>query len=577
MKLFQRKTIFTRLVFTFMIVLLPIYIIGTGIYTYGISVVKNQILESIKDQITFKTDTLESDILLIRTMINNYTQDDDLIEISYSPNYLNDYERAVNIAGIQRRMQDIRDSSIFIDDIGIFIPAIDRVISTIGVIDPIDQEFLNRLKEEHTIYSNGLVFMDRRLFLISEYPFLSGNKSEKPIFMIYVEFSTNTIINFMTEFSDIDSVFIMTNSNLKGSISNTTNVELINTMNAMMKANDQKLNRENEIKVNGMQYLCISSKSAIFNVEYYTAVPINSLYKPLTYYNIWFWVFSVLCLAVLIIYSLSTYKYIHKPMLGLTSAFRTLEKGELNISIMSTEHNEFEYLYIQFNNTVRNLRELINQVYKQKILAQSIKLKYYQSQINPHFLYNTFFLLNNMVQERDMQNIEEFTNHLGHYFKYITKSHDDEVLLKDEVAHAKTYLEIQKKRFGDRIQVTVGELPKQCCNIEVPRLILQPVIENAYEHGLRNKLSGGILKFWFENNDEMVIIHLEDNGNDLSEEDLHVLNASLESVVPEGEGTGIINIHKRLVLRFGERSGITVERSDLGGLKVNIHILDEGA
>ena len=116
---------------------------------------------------------------------------------------------------------------------------------------------------------------------------------------------------------------------------------------------------------------------------------------------------------------------------------------------------------------------------------QNIELKQLQSQINPHFLYNSFFNIYRLAKDEDYENLTCFTQYLGSYYQYITRSASDEVSLLDEYNHAKTYCNIQQMRFHNRLELKMAPLPEAFAGYRVPRLIMQPIIENAFEHGLK--------------------------------------------------------------------------------------------
>jgi two-component system sensor histidine kinase YesM len=233
------------------------------------------------------------------------------------------------------------------------------------------------------------------------------------------------------------------------------------------------------------------------------------------------------------------------------------------------------YLYAGFNDMAENLQNLIEQVYQQKILTQNAELKQLQAQINPHFLYNSFFLLPRMIKREDIPNAAKFSKMIGDYFQFITRNSETEVTLSGEAAHARIYTDIQALRFEGRIRAEFGELPAEMANIYVPKLILQPIIENAFEHGLKNKASGGLLAVAFQKIENGFMISINDNGDELPEDELDKLNNALSNINVETENTGLINIHRRIRLMYGGESGIRASRSEMGGLNVTIAVFRE--
>jgi len=219
---------------------------------------------------------------------------------------------------------------------------------------------------------------------------------------------------------------------------------------------------------------------------------------------------------------------------------------------------------------VRKIKVLIEQVYQQKILTQRAELKQLQSQINPHFLYNSFFLINTMARIGD-DNLIIFTKRLGEYFRFVTRNNSDNIPLKDEVNHARVYTEIQQMRFSKRLTITFDSLPEKYNELTVPRLILQPIVENAFEHSIEKKKSG-LISIGFSTYDSGLDIIVEDNGDDMTDEFIHRLNTLINTNEDYSEVTGLINISRRVKLMFGSDSGVHFYRSKLGGAKVVLRI-----
>jgi len=211
-----------------------------------------------------------------------------------------------------------------------------------------------------------------------------------------------------------------------------------------------------------------------------------------------------------------------------------------------------------------------------KILMQKAQLKQLQSQINPHFLYNTFFALSTMVQTEQYDVLAKFTRHMGEYFQYITRN-CDEVLLKKEVEHAFIYSNIQSLRFNNRLKIDFGILPSEFEEVYVPRLIIQPLIENAVEHGVVNLRQNALIRVDFYRNEENLDIVVEDNGVGIVEMQRIKLIESMSREHEEQETTALVNVHKRIRLKFGLNSGLIISKSELGGLRTVIRISYLGA
>jgi two-component system sensor histidine kinase YesM len=185
-------------------------------------------------------------------------------------------------------------------------------------------------------------------------------------------------------------------------------------------------------------------------------------------------------------------------------------------------------------------------------------------QINPHFFYNSFFAVRGMLELGDTDAAGKMLENIGRYFQFITRSGRDTVMLMEELSHAKAYLEIQKIRF-ENISVLLSEPPETVTGLMVPRLILQPLIENAYIYGLEDKQGEGSVEIRFNEEVEALKIMIRDDGGRMTDEKISVLRERLNAP-DEGETTGIINIHSRLRLFYGPAASIEVSRNEVSGL-----------
>ena len=239
--------------------------------------------------------------------------------------------------------------------------------------------------------------------------------------------------------------------------------------------------------------------------------------------------------------------------------------------------DEFDRLSRHFNRMTAQLAGLIEKDYKQTILLQDAKMKHLQAQINPHFLYNSFYLLSHLVKMEDQEAAEKLSRYLGDYFRYITDQSRNVLPLQEEYDHAVIYLSIQLMRFGHRVCAEIEPVPKAFASLAVPRLILQPLLENVLEHGIeaddqvRVKLSfhweGSYLRIW-----------VEDSGSALADQTISRLNAQCESEETPA-GHALSNIHRRLAIHYGDPvCGLSFSRSPLGGLRVCLTVKQrEGA
>lgn len=267
------------------------------------------------------------------------------------------------------------------------------------------------------------------------------------------------------------------------------------------------------------------------------------------------------------------YRMVHKPFKRLRDAFAEVETGNFDVQIGDQKPSDFAYIYSAFNDMAARLKHLIWHNYSQKLLLKKAELKQLQAQINPHFLYNSFFMLRGMIKMELTKEALEVSEALGRYFRYITKNSMENVTLREEYEHAKTYAYIQGLRFEGRVEVYFEPLPEGFERLPVPKLILQPILENAFNYGLCDKMEKRFLRTTFSSAKDTLAINIEDNGESLTDEELAVLEEKLDKSRNsswEFEMSGILNIQRRLTIFSLSASSLKVSRSKLGGLCVTI-------
>jgi two-component system, sensor histidine kinase YesM len=571
LKLSFKRSIFSRLVVTFLIIMIPIYMLGIYLYNWGLRTIKGEISKSTIAQVSFYLQDLEKEIERIKILQYDCLNDEYLNKLAIRWDVLSTYEKTESMRLLEQRLVIIKNSSRYIKNVSAHILPIKRTISTNRGVDDIDMERYQEIRVPQDIKGAQIINFKGGLFLsTSKQNYLPNYQ---PLYIIEIELNKEALRTALVQFntySESGSVLV----NLLENDIITSDPDLSNILsneNTIVNLKREDSGGMEFVKIMGKGYYIVHSKSGYLNMALYRYIPEKFVSKPLQNFYVWVWVFSIVTVLIMLIYSLSAYNFLHKPLLKLVSAFNKVESGDLQVSINHDSDNEFGYLYKRFNNMVRNLNMLIDQVYNQKILMQRAELKQLQSQINPHFLYNSLFMINTMARIGD-ENLITFTKHLGEYFRFVTRNSSDNIPLSDEVNHARVYTQIQLMRFSKRLQVEFAELPERYSKINVPRLILQPVIENAFEHGIEKKKSNGLLRIDFEGNEEELNIIIEDNGVDISDTVIEDLQKKLDFRGDGIETTGIINIHRRIRLVFGDKSGIQVSRSELGGFKVIMKI-----
>ncbi|MFC5449868.1 sensor histidine kinase [Paenibacillus aestuarii] len=566
-----RNTIFVRLIVTFLTIMLPIFLMGIYLYQWIIQTTSEDISKTAVSQITFYLTDLGNEIDRIKLLQYSLMEDEDLNAITLTWNTMNNIQRTDKINILLKRLYAIQNSSMYIKDVSVHISPISKSVSSVNGVGNLDTEKYSRIRSK---FGSG-----GRLIALGEGLYLSAAKqsairTNQPLFIIDIELDTRKLQEALSQFNTYSGSGTILYSEDTGMLLASGSAEGFRHDADQLA---QRMNRgpaDNTVtyEIMGNRYYTVHANSSYLNMSIYRFIPVNIIQKPLDKFYWWAWLFASAVIVIIAVYTISTYKFIHKPLLTLVRSFRRIENEDLDVVIEHGARDEFGYLYARFNQMVATLRSLIDQVYKQKILAQRAELKQLQSQINPHFLFNSLFILRTMAKTGDVDRIEQFTTQLGEYFQFVTRNASDEVSLKQEIHHARTYTEIQQMRFSRRIRVIFEDLPEEIEQVSVPRLIVQPLIENAFEHSLERKVANGLMRVQFETDGSDIRILVEDNGDDLTDEVLRRISESLAKSDDRVETTGMVNIHKRLLITFGHTYGLEVERSELGGLKATIRL-----
>lgn len=213
---------------------------------------------------------------------------------------------------------------------------------------------------------------------------------------------------------------------------------------------------------------------------------------------------------------------------------------------------------------------MICEVYQKKIEQKNAEIRALQAQINPHFLYNTLDSINWMLIERDEQDISDVVISLGEILRYAVGGQNHLVPLGSEARYIESYLFIQKNRLEDRLNYQ-WELAEDTLDVLVPRLIMQPIVENAVIHGIEPLKKGGVIlmKAWIEK--EMLLIRVTDNGRGMNQEELEALREKI-SGTDEIENIGMRNIQRRMELTYGQEQAMEIESVQGEGTTITLRM-----
>jgi len=305
----------------------------------------------------------------------------------------------------------------------------------------------------------------------------------------------------------------------------------------------------------------IAGESGNKNITFkYATEPSDKRNSELDIFIKMFAVFAVLSFPLLIISAIIFHYKIDKPINELVSATQSLEQGNLGVNINYKGQDEFKYLMESFNHMSGEIKWLFDYTYKEEIALRDAKLMALRSQINPHFLNNTLEMINWKARMSGQEEISKMIESLSIVFDAsMSRSNKQLITIEEELKCVNAYMYIILKRFGSRLNVS-KEIDTTLMKVNIPPLIVQPVIENAIVHGIETVGSGSLTLRVYRDG-EQAVVEVENDGNPLSEDDIKKISDILSgngNYKSNRQSIGIRNVNERLHLLFGENGKLDI-------------------
>lgn len=557
------KITFQKLILLFSAVMIPFFLLCLFLLQQNNTTIQNRIVTSIQQKVDLTSQTLENAMNQIYHTATEVSSQSSLRRVATADYPLTAYEKSKDIMQIREQQTSIKNANQYIENFVIYYQERGQAYNSGG--DGV-ASFFEFTQEEYQALTNArkpgeFLILHNQKFTELILPSSGSN------FFIRVDLSSEAISSLLEHtFTEYEFYYLLDAFDQSFQLTNFTEMQLAQLTNDAFS--DKTI-------IEGTQYYRFSSSLPYGGTQIHFFFSDDQLFTDTKKYqsmNIYF------CLFVLVtccIFLWGSYAIIHKPIQTLINAFQDINKQNYSVRIFNTKKSDFNYLYNEFNHMAKRLGTLIEKDYQQQLLLNKAELKQLQAQINPHFLYNSLFLLRRMIQDELYEEAYHMSDTLGLYFQYITRNNQDYMPLNQEYHHAILYCEIQKLRFEGRISVEADDLPTEYSSILVPKLIIQPILENAFNYGLRDKVEDGLLRVSISDCVTKLIISIEDNGEDLTDEQLEKIQTNLQTAAtgnPLQEMTGILNIQRRLHIYSDGSGHLAASRSSLGGLCIQLFL-----
>lgn len=282
-----------------------------------------------------------------------------------------------------------------------------------------------------------------------------------------------------------------------------------------------------------------------------------------------------LLLLLVIILSYYIPRSITMPITRISRVTNQVAKGNLSVRAAAESGAEARMLSDSLNAMIDKINELLDQVTTEQIRLRKAEFELLQAQINPHFLYNTLDTIVWLAEAGDQKRVVSMVGNLSDFFRTSLNQGKDIISIREELAHVRSYLEIQQIRYQDilRYEITV---PEDLYEYKIPKITIQPLVENALYHGIKNKRGQGTITITGERSENGFVLYVRDNGIGMTQERLNEVRAGIQKLSYTGkEIYGLYNVNERIRLNFGETYGISIESTYGEGTCVSISLPDQ--
>lgn len=466
---------------------------------------------------------------------------------------LEEYEYVQILKDIDKKITQTSLNSIGIEAIHVYWPEEDLTISTKLADDIKRNLWIKNIEKNGRNWDN----VDKQVFFSTSYPYIDTGK-EIPDYFVIIEIRESYLNNVRDTVKNIKSSHAILRLPNGEFLSDETvfDEEIIQNATSELE--------EKELRINGQKMKILSKYNPNNEIQIISYFNLGLFMAPV--YTINGITFAATFMILLIGLSLMYFFYRHilSNFALLIKKFRQVENGDLSAKIQKESKNEFSYVFNQFNQMIAGIKRLLLSLDKEYERHDLAERKQLQAQINPHFLYNSLFYITSVSHHPEA--VEAMSIHLAEYYQYKTKA-KELVTLEDEVKFSRTYLSIMAMRKS--ISYTV-EMDEEILDEMILPLLIQPLLENAVEHGIEEKESAHQIILKAIRKDTSFIVSVEDDGMGLDDLEISLLVLRINQNSEDGTNSvGLRNVNQRLINYYGKRSALKIEKSkELGGLKV---------
>lgn len=573
MKHIFKSSLSKKIIVYFLIVIITIALINIWVSYRSISLVKKEVIASYSNSLHLLSEELNNILLDKETVANLLVNDQDILALNQSPPNKVSWE----YMEVYKKLRFIQGTNALQSHIMVFLFNKQTLFSSIYGTDYIDNiyNFNSFFKDTHNsqwIYKYSSIEDN---YVLSYYKSPFHNKENGVL--AYIEINVNEIQRILGNLpiQDSGTIFLTDEKGFSVFSKQQISIDTPSVLTAINQSNSDHgiINHE----YNHNQLKIIYQKMPTTNLILAMAFPVENIMKPIKQTQLLIAIIVIISILLAVVFTLLSYKQILYPINQLVEGMREASRGNFHVQLKHNYKHETGFMLDQFNLMVKEIDSLVKEVYESKLNYHQSQLKLLQSQINPHFLYNCLNFIYQMSELEDTEGAAEMSLYLGKYFRFATKSDQNLVTLKEELDNIHSYIKIQQMRYPGKINYSIN-IDENIADFIVPRLIIQPLVENAIIHGMETLIKSANIYIHVYLENDTIIIMVEDDGSGISKEQEEEINSTLDEMRLDRSGHALNNTHWRLKLKFGEDAGLCIQsRKPKGTIaKITIPIEKEG-
>ncbi|NLT12866.1 MAG: histidine kinase [Clostridiales bacterium] len=583
-----RNSIAMRLTAVLFCVILPLMGMALSLYRNGSHTISTQIHEDALSALEIISEGFSQELKVLYSTLGDYSSNTTLSHVAYSADYMENADYFQAVYTVQENLLDFQRNNTLIAQFVAYFSSEGKALSSgdtwySRAYYTYTQESFDEFVSLVRAYGNTtLLYAGEESFIGLLAPAGAYYSERTPVYALKLIVDEAGISRYLADrdvregrstsvYYHLADRFYHGERNALGA---SVFEQLLQHVEAEYPRTNSKYAHAFEFTTDGTRYFAAVRYDTALDMSFMQLIPRNEAMASLDQFRGLLHAFLALALIAFVGCCWLSLSMVRKPILRLVQGFRGIENGDYSVRVTpKRDAGELVYLMNAFNRMSGKLNDTINRLYKSEIYTQRMELTQLQMQINPHFLYNSYFLLDRMLEQGDYETAERVSRYLGEYFRYINRNAKSFVPLPVEWAHVHSYAMIQALRYKRRLSIEIQPVPEALREYIVPRLILQPLMENSIEHGLAHATENGRAILRFEVDVQHIFIIVEDSGNDIADEAIRALEQKLTYYDKPGQDTSaLINIHRRLQLYYGEPFGLLLSRAEIGGLRVTLQL-----